>query len=333
MQAEGPPDSSDHAVSAGSILDATPEESVRTPLAAPLGITPPASKQDGGPTPDTTDWRRYFPLEVGNRWQYLATDQYGESYYGWSIDRDTTIEGEEYVIVEYCTEYGCSDEGRNRGLIRYDAQHSYIAHRIQVPEDSYDTWWDEAPCALDAPFDTQVECGGRASNNYFTFGGPGYTVVVESDTLRDQTYKLFDSLPYVTEVVSGLGIISQRYPVARPDAYDYLVYARVGGVEFGEQAFAFPTSEEDRPRRDSPAFSVGPNPTRGRAVVTLAGGPAARVEVFDAVGRRVRTVDVAPSGSERLVSLDMGALALGVYAVTATLSDQAPVVRLLTIIR
>jgi hypothetical protein len=37
-------------------------------LALVLPLATPAAAQE--PEPDTTDWHRYLPLEVGNAWQY-----------------------------------------------------------------------------------------------------------------------------------------------------------------------------------------------------------------------------------------------------------------------
>ncbi len=36
-----------------------------------IGATPLRAQE---PVPDTTDWRTYFPLEVGNEWQYRSLE-------------------------------------------------------------------------------------------------------------------------------------------------------------------------------------------------------------------------------------------------------------------
>ena len=50
--------------------------------------------------PDTTDWRRYFPLAVGNQWQYRV-DRFVELDYdhGTVIVGTTEVDGESYDLA------------------------------------------------------------------------------------------------------------------------------------------------------------------------------------------------------------------------------------------
>jgi len=54
--------------------------------------------------PDTLDNRRYFPLGVGNEWQYVETDFHSAipSYQRHRIIADTLVDGKQYFkyIVE-----------------------------------------------------------------------------------------------------------------------------------------------------------------------------------------------------------------------------------------
>lgn len=52
-----------------------------------------ASAQDSSVVPDTLDWQRYLPLEVGNRWEYGGLDAHVRTIVG-----DTMANGHHYFI-------------------------------------------------------------------------------------------------------------------------------------------------------------------------------------------------------------------------------------------
>jgi hypothetical protein len=259
-----------------------------------------------GGEPDTTDWQRYFPLEVGNRWQYLVTDENGSHYYGYEVTYDTTIQGRTYHAVRLCQPELCYDGSPFNPYfeLRYDTAHAMVVEWAEpVSGPPYEQWWGEAPCALDAPFDSFVECTGPGAEDwsYFVSGGAGYDLVLPPDTVRGVVYKEFDSIPIVMGAVAGFGVVSRQYVKNPPFGYHRLVYTRIGGVEYGTQAFAFlpPVAMESEPER-WPALAVRPNPARGRTVVSLAliRAGALRAEVTDLLGRRVLVLDLGahPSG-------------------------------------
>ena len=66
---------------------------------------------------------------------------------------------------------------------------------------------------------------------------------------------------------------------------------------------------------------AGPNPFRGTTAVTItapAGAPDVRVDVYDALGRRVAVLHAGPvADGDRLLALDGSQLAPGVYVVRA----------------
>ena len=76
-----------------------------------------------------------------------------------------------------------------------------------------------------------------------------------------------------------------------------------------------PSDAESTPGADAVALTVGPNPTaNGRVFVRrAAGGDAATLEVFDALGRRVHAAPVA--AGETLTEVALDAPAPGVYVV------------------
>ncbi len=94
-----------------------------------------------------------------------------------------------------------------------------------------------------------------------------------------------------------------------------LAYAEVGGQVYGEN----PVAEEAHPGfEDASTVTVTPNPSRGVIALRLAlpRPGAARVEVFDALGRRVHVVDL-PAGLSDL-RLDAADWRPGVYVARVT---------------
>jgi hypothetical protein len=290
---------------------------------------------------DTTDWRSYFPLEVGNRWQYFVEyfDPPGAGHFGYEVVRDTLIEGRLYYAIRTCYEGGsgvpatCSDVSTINPFfeVRYDTTHSYVAEHIVVGGVPDDIWWDPVPCALDAPFGAPVECTGPLAEGtrYFVSGGLGYNLVLPPDTVGGVVYKQFDSIPVIMGAVAGFGVVSRYYIKSAP-RYEALVYARVGGEEYGTAAFAFPTAAEPEPHSEAFSLRVWPNPARGRATVafTLQAPSTARLAVYDGLGRAVlaRELGTLPAGRHEM-ALDLSALAPGLYVVRVTAGEATGVVR------
>ncbi len=77
--------------------------------------------------------------------------------------------------------------------------------------------------------------------------------------------------------------------------------------------------------RSSVALTVGPNPASGTVRVTLWPGAAtsARVEVFDALGRRVAVLHDGPAGTSVVASFDAAAWPAGLYVVRAIAGSTA----------
>lgn len=303
-------------------------------LALLLAGTGRAGAQD--PVPDTTDWRTYFPLEVGNEWQYKRREQLmggglGVVLKGWRVEGDTTVAGVDYFILRSCY----FDEGQpvscpDRKLIRYAP-----AHAMLVTSDAFtgeEWWWSAIPCRLDAPFDAPlVECTGPGTENtfFFTGGGYGQTAVVPPDTLRGVTLKAFAS-PVMYGYVLTAGIGLTEYDDELGPEPRRLIYARVGSREVGEPAFAFPTATEPPPDAAGSglAVEVVPNPARGRAalVFRLRTPEAVAVTVFDPLGRRVHsTLPLRLGSGEQRIALDLNALVSGVYVVRLTAGSDVAV--------
>ena len=294
----------------------------------------------GGAEPDTTAPWRYFPLHVGDAWEYYSyatgerrrVDVLGEE----------TIDGRHYFTWRSRT-YD-ADGNRVNGWgprpIRFDTASAVVrTYVIEIGEESrFPLPW--TPCSLDVFFGHTILCGDRklpfeVGGDYdgtLAFGGefPG----TGTDTVRTsvKTYYSFDpgnTLDY--RYAADIGVVFFEGELGAEGIY----YARVSGVEYG-QAF-YPVADElGPPEPEALALSVFPNPFRERLTVTLdlpqAG--AATLEVIDVLGRVVRRRDlgVLPAGRHE-VRLRTADLAAGPYLVRFVAGESLRTTRTVTRLR
>ena len=104
-----------------------------------------ATAQDGDITPDTLAWRDYFPLQLGNRWQYenVSEHDFGMSdrwIEDWYLSGDTVIAAATYFVMSVRCDSLYSNPGfgtnpcvrhdGNRRLVRYDTTSNNVAERV-----------------------------------------------------------------------------------------------------------------------------------------------------------------------------------------------------------
>jgi hypothetical protein len=275
----------------------------------------------GEAIPDTTDWRRYVPLEVGNEWHYAVDYWLGSNYQAHRVVSDSlVVDGTRYFGLEWCVgRAGAFTCAADPDLIRYEAEYDLVVRRIVVQGEPREEWYDRWPCALAAPFGgVPVECdapGYNAYEWYWVSGGHDGAFVVGPDTLRGVTWKLYGTaFSHIHHyMVADVG----RVHFEGPDFVHRLVYARVGGREYGQKAFDFPSSTEGpSPARESAHINVFPNPTSGRATVVWRSprSGTAEVSVLDVLGRLVHRWVASAAGEDR-VELDLSDLPGGHYVV------------------
>jgi hypothetical protein len=111
-------------------------EEVGTPAFASCD---PADVTNEVACPDTTDWRRYFPLAVGNEWQYQEAIDVGEVvYWGRRITGVLEIEGQTYFEVQHCEEEasGAVSCG-GRVPVRYSDEYTFL---VRYTEEGNAEW-------------------------------------------------------------------------------------------------------------------------------------------------------------------------------------------------
>lgn len=271
--------------------------------------------------PDTTDWRRYLPLEVGNAWQYHVDPPVQSSYeHGTEIVGETEIDGEFYFLARRCTKPLFDDLTCSSPFpIRYDEASRTVVRRRMGADGNVEfvqfqvSDYGLPPCPLDAPFGESVqECTFLAEIPYLVSGAYGVGFGGIGDTRKE----FDDLLQGSITLVAGLGPVGANN--IDTDTREDILYARIGGEEVGTPAFVFPTAGEPiAAQPTATAFTaVFPNPARGpvQAQYALGAAQAVTLELIDLLGRRVRSEDVGrQAAGAHEVRLDMGGLRPGLY--------------------
>lgn len=256
-------------------------------------------------TVDTTSAWRYFPLEVGNVWEYegLGLLNYSSDY-RLTVESEVEVEGKQYFVVGDETLDGSPSV--TRSTVRYDASTGHIVAR---GVDGLEYVWWYTPCPFNAAFGAETECGEVEGGYEESFELSGGTL------LQGVTYKTFsEEYSHLWGYIAGIGPVTRAILAYEPGE-ERLRYARVSGVEYGSP---FAVASEDNPQDASTALAVYPNPTLGVTTLFVALGRPQRatLAIYDVLGRRVRTEDLGalPAG-ERTHRLYLGALPPGLYVV------------------
>lgn len=281
-----------------------------------------------GQTSDTTSAWRYFPLEVGNVWEFQDFetvcfpdgDCEGPTHTGsvrWRITEEMEFDGHRYFVMH---DDVADPMGAAGGYyLRFDT----TAARLVTYEGSLP--WRSLGCTMDADFGGSAACPGEVLS---VAGGYGQEVMVGEQPVETSRKVFFKEESIgenlVWEFGAGLGLVRDRfrYKEAYP-AYTqwerHLTYARVGGAEYGTSLF--PVATEDVPQESDVALAIFPNPSRGSVTARLSLNASQRVTlvVYDVLGRRVLSdaLGVRTAG-ETVHRLDLAALPAGVYLVRLT---------------
>jgi hypothetical protein len=274
------------------------------------------------PAPDTTAPWRYFPLDVGNRWEYRYYDQacyvcpqvpYG--YWRWIAQGDTSIAGVAYQILrreQFDLDLNVTSVGDQ--YVRFDTSSARIVEWAAAPPGEQP--FELAPCRLDQPFTAYGPCDFGA----WYYEGGEYDHLLADSTLA--TVKLFQwtTIGRWLTLAAGLGMYELWDDQVKSYVWYELVYGRTRARTYGAPHLPPPVSIEDSaPEASSPLF-VAPNPTNGPLVIRfrVPGYDWASLQVFDALGRPVHTAEVAAAGGRVWVQLDGARWAPGVYVVRVT---------------
>lgn len=256
--------------------------------------------------PDTTDPARYYPLEVGNRWEHEpasgSTDG-DQRYFRFTIASETTIDGEQWFVqrsesFEFNGD-GFVQTGNAEFIIRYDPT---VAGLVQYSQDETTPLF---PCPFNGTVGTVETCSGGGEYEKRTI-----SLDVGSETLTGRALEIKTDTTSVL-LLAGVGFVGRD---SADDAETTLAYASVGGETFGSP---LPVSTEGLPEEPALRLQPRPNPTVGPLALhlDLPGATSGVVEAFDTLGRRVyRAALSRPAGPNRL-DLDTSQWEPGLYMV------------------
>ncbi len=272
------------------------------------------------PIPDTTDWHSYFPLEVGNEWQYRA-QFHPPVYPGWTFSNyivaDSIVGDTTHFLMRRCTQLegesvSCRDPDE---LVRYDEELATVVVRIEQSDGTTEyTPWPDVPCRLNSPF------GQLEEDDCFEFFGPGRYAVVEygstaiiGGSAAMGTLKYFDGLAGSFSFLSGIGFIGEA-----PEGGSFnasIQYARIADVEYGNPIVS---KEADVPRSES-EIRTYPNPARDEATLQFSVPEPQNLvaSVFNLRGALVETKSLgsAADGVEVSYTFDASLWPSGLYTI------------------
>lgn len=282
-----------------------------------------AQNQSAIPIPDTLDWHRYFPLTIGNIWEYQVSE--GEPLRRHQIIGDTLAGDHRYaVLVESIYEFDSRAQAlelwsTNRRYVRYDS----IGAVFVLPDPEADTLETPRDVALDGEtqgyfdlrmaFDDTLYYGTASHAYYVTSGGYGEWISIGAEEVEVAALKVFESTFWRARYAADIGYLGGGNLWG-----PFLTYARVGEAEYG--IGRTPTSVEAG--QEVELLSIGsifPNPARSRVRIGYGVSRPSQVsvEVFNVLGQRVWSRGaVAQGGGMHRLDLEVEAWPPGLYVVS-----------------
>ncbi len=281
------------------------------PLLLPFVLAAPTYAQEE--MPDTTSAERYFPLEGGNVWEYEGEN----TLFGTREDQRRAVTGDTLVgdVRYFRYEQQLVDStGAPAGPLRVAyVRFDTLSTEVRTLGGSGGTYGVPYDFPLGAPFGSSPEYDGCTTD---VRGGYGMTVEIRDDAVVTSV-KVVDlgNCEYRSTFAAGIGFVDYN----ALGGYLDLVYARVGGIEYGEPIAVAAEAAPDT--IEPPAFEVYPNPAR-RSVTVLyetAVPGNVRLTATDALGRAVAVLEdgFKPAGHHE-ARLDVAGLVPGVYVLRLT---------------
>jgi|GEM_PF-1888552 len=281
--------------------------------------------------PDTLDWRRYFPLQVGNEWQYYGHEILNEQeeelpdyfvdedslrarYTRWRIIGDTVLNGVTRFITEIYSktiyESNAVSTDTLITFVYYDTASAQVCG-VVVPG-------EKSPSCI--PWGARLDAPLNSWFNIYWVEGKATTLELSDSSTINVVIKSFEEFwgNYSIHFISDIGYFSTFYggiDLIYNWEDDRLAYARVGGLRYGTPVLTL--SEPKSVKYEGAGIvSVWPHPVRSSAqvlyVVRRAG--AVRLLLYDVLGRRVRQAEPGFQRPGRhQVQLWLADLPAGVY--------------------
>lgn len=318
-------------------------------MVALLGLARPAQAQAQEVVEDTLDWRGYYPLQVGNHWEYEIKhgplNQFSD-FERRVITGDTLLDGTRYVIHEV-QRYELLDQPDSTlelqfaatDYVRYDTVRAVL---YAIPADSArradrtDQRWPGSPfiydyvdqpltCKLNADFEERFTCESSVVDSIEVVADGGYLSRTYGG-IHVRARKEFSESTIEITFEHGLG---QRF--------GQVVYARVAGQEFGDSTVTRLDARRPPERVPDLGLSAYPNPAHAAAHFAFMLPRPGRVtlQVYDVLGRRIANPvqDAHLSAGEHRVDWNTHSVAPGVYVARMRLDGHAAAQARLVVVR
>lgn len=279
----------------------------------------------GQPNPDPFDWRRFFPLEIGNIWEYEVLE--GAPLVRAQIVGDTVVLNRSYYVLEEKTPL----PGGNfieKFYLRYDSA-GVVVSLVDIEADS-----------VNYPLELPVtDLRFPSMHNYLNLQASiGDTLFYNEEIIPG----LFQVLPYGSDQLYISGELAEteeikcyNFPCCWISCYaadigwinggslqQYrLTYAKVNGKEIGTlRATAIETAEES-PGDIFTVEAIFPNPFVDAATVQyeLKETASLQIELFNSLGQRLFSDGLATQAAGRYeYTIQRSGLSSGVYYLRLT---------------
>ncbi len=274
---------------------------------------------------DTLDPQGYYPLQIGNAWEYVMYE--GGLHLEWiwreEVTTDTLIGDTTFFGIEKTFYYRQPEDGSFRFSARSFRYRAVVDGRLH----EWTPGWTEKTAPFFADFNSCDSLYAYLGQPVTITGSYDTSFVIPPrqvglhDTIRVLAIKKF-FLPLESYVYAyGIGLIQQGAEVGNLTT---LAYARIDGEEYGVRLDLLfdvrSLSFEPSPRSSTVRFELYPNPASAATYLSFILGSPSRVtiKVVDVAGRVV-TVPLKGSylgDGKHQIALDASSVVSGVYVVS-----------------
>ncbi len=210
-------------------------------IAAIAGCDNRSALEESEPEPEAPAALRYFPLAVGNVWEYERFGQTGDDFCpnDWTLSGYLRYEIQETVMVQgrrYFQMAGIEYDLEGVPFSNYTLTIGYDTTAVQMiildPEGNERIWF-ASPCELDTPIGEIAACGGF--DPYITLGSEEWTGAISGDSLASP-FKRFETNFFNAwfSYVQDVGLISSGQFDCGGSRQD-LIFARIDGQGIGRR--------------------------------------------------------------------------------------------------
>lgn len=249
-----------------------------------FALIPPAHSQNEI-IADSLEWTDYYPLQIGNVWEWSSEIQVAYSRLDYrEIIGDTLIEDALYFVqIEHFGEYdpvfNIDNSGSNTSYLRYDSLEKRVVAWRETEELEVDY-----SCNLNASFGGRTDCE-RVGDSYVEGGYESNgELLVGDDLVPYGALKMFINLGGGVSYYHGIGFL----PLLGDGQAGSITftYVRLNGVEYGDRVFNVSVEEGSVARVEE--LEIYPNPGSGRLTINGKSLGEVSIRMFDVMGRAVR---------------------------------------------